>query len=231
MNINILISGADVFLGVLFTVLVARQYFERKKMHQLMWTIAIALWTIATGAELIATVSGWSPLSYRAYYATGALLIPAWLGMGTLYLVLRRQWANRILAILALLSLIGMILIAIWPIDAVHLQSSDAQFVPLRIFPFFPIRLILIVLNIFGTIAFAGGALWSAYKFARTHAMGERVLATVLIGVGGLIAAGAHSLGVLSGIELFRVSELLALLFIFIGLMLSTLRPNPIPTP
>jgi hypothetical protein len=226
MNVNVFISSADLVLGFVFTVLVARQYLARRKMHQLMWAIAIAMWTIATAAELLATLNGWSSLTYRAYYATGALLIPAWLGMGTLYLIFHNQWPNRILLVLTILSLLGIFLIAAWQIEESILIKSDAQFVPLKVFPFFPIQLLLIALNIFGTIAFAGGALWSAYKFARTRTMGDRVLATVLIGVGGFIAAGAHSLGVVSGIELFRVSELVALIVIFIGFLLSSPSPQ-----
>lgn len=231
-GMNALISGADVVLSIIFTVLVLRQYVERRKMHQLMWTIAIALWTIGVAAELVATLSSsWSALTYRAYYATGALLIPAWLGMGTLYLVMKKRWADLILAVLVALSVIGILLIAFWPIAPAQLQTTEGQFVPLKVFPFFPVQLILIVLNTFGAVAFIAGALWSAYRFMRMQSMGERALATALIAVGGLIAAGAHSLGVLGGIELFRISELLALIFIFAGFVLSTPVRRPAEAP
>lgn len=231
MDINLLISGADVILSIVFTILVLRQYLERRKMHQLMWTIAIALWTIGVAAELIATASGWNQISYRAYYATGALLIPAWLGMGTLYLVMSRMWANRILIVLIVLSVIGVLLIAAWPISQVQLASTGGEFVPLKVFPFFPVQLILILLNTFGALAFILGALWSVYKFMGIKSMGERALATALIAVGGLIAAGAHSIGALSGIELFRISELIALILIFIGFLLSSPAPRRATTP
>ncbi|MGE5139844.1 MAG: hypothetical protein ACM3JD_10300 [Rudaea sp.] len=218
---NVLISAADVLLGVIFAVLVLKQYGQRKKMHQLMWGIAIVLWVIGVAAELLATLNGWSDLSYRAYYASGALLIPAWLGMGTLYLVLKRSWADRILVVLAVLSVLGIVLILVWPIDPAALRTSGAGEVPLKVFPFLPIQLILIILNTFGAIAFVGGALWSVFRFLQMRSMAERAVATGLIAIGGLIAAGAHSLGVVSGIELFRVSELLALVFIFVGFVLS----------
>ncbi len=226
MNVNLVISAADVVLSFVFTVLVVRQYLARKKMHQLMWGIAIALWTIGVAAELVvAAENGWSELTYRTYYATGALLIPAWLGMGTLYLVLPHKWSDRILAGLVVLSVIGVLLIVFGPINPAPLQGAPASIVPLKVYPFFPVQLLLIILNTLGALAFIGGALWSAYHFMRMRAMGERALATALIAVGGLIAAGAHSLGVLEGVELFRISELLALLFIFVGFILSS-RPS-----
>lgn len=221
MSLNALISGATGVVSAIFAALVLKQYVERRKMHQLMWGIALVLWTIGVGAEFFATLSEWSLLTYRAYYVAGALLIPAWLGLGTLYLVTSRRLANIALAIVAFLSVIGIVLIAVWPIDPAQLRITPEQFVPLRIYPFFPVQLLLIVLNIFGTLAFVGGALWSAYHFMQARQQGERLLATVLIAVGGGIAAGAHSLGVLSGIELFRVSEFVAVLFIFAGFILS----------
>ncbi len=222
MNLNIVISSVDVALGLVFAVLVSRQYLERRKMHQLMWAIAIIFWTIGVAAELDATVSGWSVLAYRAYYATGALLIPAWLGMGTLYLVLKRQWSDRTLVGLVALSALGVVLISVWPVNPAQIQATDAQFVPLKVFPFFPIQVLLILLNVFGAVAFIGGALWSAYRFARMQMMGERAVATGLIAIGGIVAAAAHSLGAMGGIELFRISELAALVLIFVGFVLSS---------
>lgn len=195
-------------------------------MYQLIWGIALTLWTLGVLAELIATVnSSWNEPVYRLYYITGALLIPAWLGMGTLFLVVQQKWVNWIFAALVATSLFGIVLIATWQINPVSLQSSPDHFLPLRVFPFFPVQLLLIVLNTFGTIAFVGGAIWSAYKFAKMRTQSERMWATILIAVGGGIAAIAHSLGVVAGIELFRISELVAVLFIFAGFLLTT-PPN-----
>ena len=231
MTINALISGADVLLGLVFTILVLRQYLARRKTYQLTWSIALALWTVAVTAELVATLFGWSAWTYRAYYAAGALLVSAWLGMGTLYLILPKPRADVIQGVLAVFSLLGVILIAGWHITPEQLQTSTGQFLPLRVFPFFPVQLVLILLNTFGTLAFAGGGLWSAFKFARHRAMMERAIATGLIGIGGLIAATAHSLGVLGGVELFRISELAALGFIFAGYLLSNAVPKQVTRP
>ncbi|MGB8647609.1 MAG: hypothetical protein WCF84_20415 [Anaerolineae bacterium] len=222
MNTNILISVADVILSLIFTVVVWRQYFERKRMHQLMWGIAIALWTIGVAAELLTTIQGnWSEMTYRTYYVTGALLIPAWLGMGTLFLVLPQVWANRTLVGLSILSAIGIVLVLAGPAEMSRLQGVSVADVPKGIYPLIPTQLILIILNTLGAAAFILGALWSAYHFMRMKAMGERALATAEIAVGGLVVAVAHSLGALGEIQLFRVSELAAILLIFAGFILS----------
>ncbi|MDE3088605.1 MAG: hypothetical protein KGJ80_04385 [Chloroflexota bacterium] len=221
-TVNVLISALDVVVSALFAISVFRQYAARRKMHQLMWGIAIAIWAVAVAAELVATLRGrWGLITYPAYYATGALLIPAWLGMGTLYLIFPKRFNDWILGILSVLSAIGILLIATWPIDSALLYSAAADKVPLKVFPFFPIQMLLIILNTLGALAFILGALWSGVLFAWKRQNKERAIATALIAIGGIIAAVAHSVGVLSGIELFRLSELIAVLFIFIGYLLS----------
>jgi hypothetical protein len=228
--VNLLISVLDVIASVLFAISIFRQYMARRKTHQLMWGIAIAIWAVAVGAELAATLQGrWGLITYRAYYATGALLIPAWLGMGTLYLILPRRVNNVILVILAVLSGLGVLLIATWSIDSATLYSASAGQVPLKVFPFFPIQLLLILLNSLGALAFILGALWSVVLFTWKRQNKERAVATGLIAIGGLVAAIAHSAGVISGIELFRISELIAVLFIFMGYLLSN-APSPNPS-
>ena len=227
--VNLLISALDVIASALFAISIFRQYAARRKTHQLMWGIAIAIWAIAVAAELAATLQGrWGMITYRAYYATGALLIPAWLGMGTLYLILPRRVNNVILVFLTVFSVIGVLLIATWTIDSATLYSAVAGQVPLKVFPFFPIQLLLILLNTLGALAFILGALWSVVIFTWKRQNRERAIATGLIAIGGLIAAVAHSAGVLSGIELFRISELVAVLFIFVGYLLSN---SPAPQP
>ena len=219
---NVLTTGTGVLISAVFAALVLRQYTERKRTYQLMWGIALGLWALAALAELIATISnGWSPPVYRLYYATGALLIPAWLGIGTLFLVIQQKWVNWVLAALVAFSLLGIILIATWNISPDSLKPLADNFLPLKVFPFFPVQIVLIILNTFGSIAFVGGALWSAYKFAKMRTQSERFLATILIALGGVIAATAHSLGVVAGIELFRISELLAVIVIFAGYLLT----------
>jgi hypothetical protein len=226
-TVNTFISAIDVVVSAVFAISVFRQYAARRKMHQLMWGIAIAIWAIAVAAELAATLRGrWGLITYRAYYATGALLIPAWLGMGTLYLIFPQRVNDVILGILSILSAMGIVLIATWPINPATLYAVSAREVPLKVFPFFPIQLLLIILNSLGALAFILGALWSVFLFAWRRQNKERAIATGLIAIGGLIAAVAHSVGVLSGIELFRLSELIAVIFIFAGYLLSN-TPAP----
>ncbi len=78
-----------------FTVLLARQYRERRKAHQLAWTIGFAMWTVASLAEVVAIATGaWPPFLYRVYIVTTAALVPV-LGYGTIRLMAKRPIWGR----------------------------------------------------------------------------------------------------------------------------------------
>jgi len=180
----------DVLLSMLFTGLVLRQWLERRKPHQLLWAIALLIWTIAVSAEVIATIAGvWTPFTYRLYYAFGALMVAAWLGAGSVFLTASRRVAWAFLALVMLLSLAGSLLIFTYPVDASLLTRTDTLgFVETKVFPFIPVRIFI-----------------------------------VISAIGGLVAASAHSIGVLGGPGLFRLSGLVAIVFIFGGYLISNL--------
>jgi hypothetical protein len=167
------------------------------------------------------------PTTYRIYYAFGALMVAAWLGAGSLYLSTSRRLARAYIWIVAALSVVGTILIFAYPIDPAALGVTDSLgVVEVKVFPFFPVRIFIVISNILGSAAFIGAALYSVWIFLRRREVpGSYVAGVGLIAIGGLIAAGAHSIGVLGGPGLFRVSELGAIILIFVGYLLSSRRP------
>lgn len=219
------ISVLDVVLSAVFTALVARQWLGRRRPYQLLWGVALAIWTVAVFAEAVAAYEGvWQPVTYRVYYATGALMVAPWLGAGSLFLIASRRTATIFLAFVVLLSLVGSALIFTYPIDPALLSQTDALgFVEVRVFPFVPTRLLIVIGNVAGTVAFVGSALYSVFRFWRNTIRRERMTGVLLIGLGGLVAAIAHSIGALGGPGLFRISELVAIVLIFGGYLVSTM--------
>jgi hypothetical protein len=227
------ISTIDVIVSAVFTVLVARQWLSSRKTHQLLWTVALFVWTLAVLAETASAIRGrWDPMSYRIYYAFGALMVASWLGAGTLFLVAPRRLAVGFFFVTALLSLAGSALILTHPIDPAQLAQTDALgFVEVKVFPFIPVRILIVISNILGTLAFTGGALYSVWRFVRQGLPRQPMIGVLLIGLGGLVAASAHSIGVLGRPNLFRASELTAVVLIFGGYLLSTRLSARTPSP
>lgn len=226
------LSLLDVSISAIFTILVARQWLSKRKPHQLLWTLAFLVWTIAVSAEAIAAYrQAWDPLTYRMYYAFGALLVAPWLGAGSIFLVASSRVAKRFFAFILILSVVGSVLIFSSAIDPAKLTQTDTLgFVEVKVFEFIPVRIFIVIGNILGTFAFVGSALYSVWSFWRKSLVRDRMIGVLFIGIGGLVAAVAHSVGALGGPGLFRISELAAIVFIFSGYLLST-RPAKSPSP
>lgn len=218
------LSSIDVLISAVFTALVFRQWIQRRKPEQLLWSFALLVWTIAVAAELSATLQGeWTAFTYRIYYAFGALMVAPWLGAGSLLLIASRRLAKGYAIFVAALSLAGVVLIAVYAVDASMLTITDSLgFVEVKIFPLIPVRILIIIGNALGTFAFVGSALYSVWSLWRRDVPRQLTIGVLLIGGGGLVAAAAHSLGVLGGPGIFRVSELAAISLIFSGYVLST---------
>jgi hypothetical protein len=229
------ISLIDLVVSAVFTIIVAAQWLSRRRTHSLLWAWALLVWTVAVAAETAAALNGaWTPTTYRIYYAFGALMVAAWLGAGSLHLSASPRLARGFTWFVAVLSVVGGILIFTYPIDPALLSQTDALgFVDVKVFPFIPVRLFVVIGNILGSVAFIGAALLSIWRFRQRHDVPRTLVTGVaLIAVGGLIAAMTHSLGALGGPGLFRISELAAIILIFSGYLLSTRRATaPAPAP
>jgi hypothetical protein len=217
------LSALDVMVSALFTFFIARQWYERRRPYQLLWAFAMLVWTVAVAAETVAAARGaWNPATYRFYYAFGALMVAPWLGVGSLFLVAPRRWARLALAVTLLLTVVGFVGIFSHTVPAEALAVTDELgFVETRIFPMMPTRLAIILGNIFGSVAFIGGALYSVYGFWKKQIMRDRMIGVALIAAGGMLAAVTHSVGALGGPSLFRVSQLGAVLLIFGGYLIT----------
>src|SRR5512137_184760 len=111
------ITTAVIFV---FAFLVLRRYFQRGGMHNLMWGIGLIMYGLGTFAEAFLAV-GYASFVLHMWYLFGALLTPAWLGQGTVYLLVRRRnVANVLLVILTLLSIFAALKVYSLPITGTY---------------------------------------------------------------------------------------------------------------
>jgi hypothetical protein len=83
-----------------------------------------------------------------------------------------------------------------------------------------------IILNIYGTLALIGGALYSAFIFFRKHVLANRMIGNVLIAVGALAPAMAGSLVKLGLVDGLYLSELVGVVLMYIGFIRATTQPG-----
>ncbi len=203
-------------VSLVFALTVLDQYFARRKAYQLIWAIGLFLYFISTGAEFWTETWGLNEVSYRLWYLCGAILVAAYLGMGTLYLLTRRRTGHIIMAVLLVVSVYAVFSVFTASIDLSTLESLSGKAMPLRV------RLITPFLNIFGTVALMGGAIYSAWVFWRRRVMLHRVVSNILIAVGAILPAlGGTSMRFGGAITAFYLLELMGILIIFFGFLRS----------
>lgn len=194
------------------------QYFARRKPFQLVWAIGLLMYAVASGSEF------WmeshelvdSELAYRLWYLVGAVFVAAWLGMGTLYLLLKRRAAHIIMGLLLLVSVYAIYAVIVADVDLSGMTVVSGDAMPTAL------RAITPVLNIFGTLALVGGAGYSAWIFWRKRILPHRVVSNVLIAVGAILpAVGGRMLKTGGSIDAFYLLEMLGIIIIFIGFLRS----------
>jgi hypothetical protein len=203
-------------VSLVFSILVLDQFFAHRKPYQLVWCIGLLMYALSSGAEFAAGYSGISVGVYKIWYLFGAILVAAWLGMGTLYLLLKRNTANLIMGLLTVISLYAVFKVLTASVDVSGLSGLTGTAMPGGI------RIMTPFLNSFGTLALVGGALYSAWSFWRHKTMKHRVLSNILIAVGAMLpAAGGTHMRLSGDLTLFYFMELAGIVIIFLGFLRS----------
>lgn len=93
----------DLFSGILpllsaiisfvFAYFVFSRWRRRRRLYLLFWGIGLLLYGIGGAAEAYYGLFGWQPWVFRLWYLCGAILVAAWLGQGTVFLLMRKRVA------------------------------------------------------------------------------------------------------------------------------------------
>lgn len=205
---------ASSVISLIFTLFVLDQYFARRKPYQLVWAIGLFMYFISTGTEFWTGQWGMDVTVYRLWYLLGAIYVAAYLGMGTIYLLVKRRLAHIIMGILVIASIYAAIRIFTAEIDVSSLPVLSGVAMPKSI------RMLTPIFNTFGTVALAGGALWSAWIFWRKRILIHRVIGNVLIAVGAILpAVGGTHIRFGGDLTVFYILELAGIILIFVGFL------------
>ena len=215
-----------------FAAAVLNRYRIGGRPHSLMWGIGLTFYSLGTLAEAYLALR-WSPTMLRLWYVSGAMLSAAWLGQGTIFLLVRKPGvAARVAIGLAVVSSVAAGAVFAAPVSGAAFQAGlpiSTQYKELLTQNGL-IILLTILLNIYGTITLVGGAAWSAYLFWRKHVLANRMLGNLLIAVGALFPASAGTFIRLGFGDWLYLSELLGAGLMFFGFWLAT-QPQPAERP
>lgn len=224
MNPMAFIPLTSAVVSLVFSGFVFKRYLAKHHTNNLLWAIGMLFYAIGGACEALYGFFGWNPLVFRLWYLFGAILVAAWLGQGTVFLLAKPRLANILMAVLGLASLFAAYRVFTAQLDpagmisSVHtgseLSGGAIQTPGVRtLTPFF---------NVYGTLTLVGGALYSAWLFFRKRVLLHRVIGNVLIATGALLPAfgGAFSRFGIPGA--LYISELLGAIILFIGFLRAT---------
>ncbi len=224
LSVSLIFSTITAVVSGAATVFVFRRWAEKHRPHLAAWGIGLLLFFIGALSQAILAVT-WSPFVFALWYWCGALAAPPWLGQGTIYLLVRRGSIARNVQMALLLVCImtlpwalfltpldgsawhpGVNLLAI--INSIMQKGGVRGFVP--------------VMNVWGTVALVGGAIYSARLFRRKQILRSRVVGNWLIAAGGLLPALGGVLISVGVPDLKYLGDMLGVILIFAGFLVAT---------
>jgi hypothetical protein len=120
---NALIPALTSLLGFVFAIALFDQWRERRGGFQLVWGIGMLFYGIAAGCEAIGEAAGWNDLLFRGWFAFG-VATPAWLGLGSAFLLNRTRFGYTYAAIVLLSAVLAFV---------VRNRYPDAGLVPVLV--------------------------------------------------------------------------------------------------
>ena len=229
--VNVLVTG-------LFAGVILRQYIQRRRQHQLYWSLALIMAFLATLAYicmlLVQPTSVAGIFFFRVYYLFGASIMPAWLGLGSLSLAGWKRLTRILVGIVSFLSFLAIVFIfdAIIPDSSPTSKLANIAGTPgVGILQRGPWLFTTIALNTFGAVAVAGVALYSGWKLKQRQASiagintGTVLWANACIFGGVVLIALAGTLAGFFGVEsTFWLIMALGWIILFSGALLASRR-------
>ena len=171
-------------LALAFCFATLQRYLERGKPHELAWTQALAMFTVASAAYWSAGALGWEGWNFRIFYLFGAILNVPYLAMGTVWLLAPVRFAkpaHRTLHFLAFFAagvMIATPLLA--PLPAEGLPEGR------EVFGIGPRAMAALGSGLGATVLIAG-AVWSAVLLIRRRGSIRLALTNAMIAAGTIV--------------------------------------------
>lgn len=196
-----------------FSVLYTHWKKNKSSLHVLWWMIGILTYMAGTVTESVNVLAGFSIVNFKTWYITGALLGGAPLAQGTVYLLCKRKTANMLTVIISSIIIGAAVLVILSPVKTELISGRLSG----KLLEWKFIRYITPFINLYAFIFLVGGAVYSAFRYAKLPAYRQRFTGNLLIAVGGLLPGIGGSFTKFGYVEVLFVTELFGLLIIYWG--------------
>jgi hypothetical protein len=207
-----------VAVSSLFAEATLVRWLQRRAPHLAAWSVALALFALASAVLALGTSNGWDTASFRAFFLFGGVLNVPWLALGTVALLSGPDVARKARWFVVFFSGLAAGVVLSAPMDLVHGTGIP---VGKEVFDAFP-RILAAIGSGAAAIVIFAGALLSAWRFARDRNHARLAAANCLIALGTLVLSGG---GVLQGAvghdEAFAITLATGITIIYAGFLVA----------
>jgi hypothetical protein len=224
MFLNTIVPFMSSLVSFGFAVVILRRYWQRKGLHLLLWGIGMIFYGIGGFCEGYYGAFGWNSTIFRMWYLFGAILVAAWLGQGTVYLLVKKSWAHGLMVLLILGSIYGAVRVFGAELDPTLMTSSlhTGSEMSGHAIVTSGVRSLTPFFNLYGTVALVGGAAYSAWIFWRKRVLLHRSIGNILIAVGAMLPAFGGTFSRMGFSGALYITEFLGAILIFVGFVRAT---------
>jgi hypothetical protein len=185
------------------------------------WTVALAMFALASALLAVGTSTGWDRGTFRVFYLLGAVVNVPWLALGTVALLLGPNAARRARWFVVFFSGLAMGVLLSAPMHTV--RGTDIP-VGKDVFDAFPRALAAAGSGIGATVILVG-AIGSAIRYLRHRTApgsGRMAGANAVIALGTLVlSSGGLVQGIVGHDEAFSLSLAIGISVIYAGFLLA----------
>lgn len=214
--LHVALASFAALVAVAFSMSTLERWLAKRKRHELVWSISLAFFALASLALAAGASLGWNEASFKLFYLFGAIVNVPFLALGTVYLLGGQQRGDRWTAFVSLLCAFAAGVIAVAPLKGEIPRDELVQ--GSEVFGVLPRALAASCSGIAALVIF-GGAVWSAWRYRR----GRMLWSNLLIATGTVVLSSSGILNsVLGEMDAFAVTLAVGITIIFLGFLVAT---------
>jgi len=228
------LAAAATLIALAFACSTFDRWLARRRRHDLAWSIALAMFTVASAALWLGSSAGWSGPTFRVFFLFGAILNVPYLALGTVYLLGSQRTGDRVAVAITAVAIFSAGVMTATPL----LESVSGTELPTGREVFGPLPRVLAAVGSGGAaIIVIAGAVLSAWRVlaGRERSRGRGIAAhprrlaigNVLIALGTLVLGASGTLnGRLGASTAFAVTLTIGVTVLFAGFLVATSQPH-----
>jgi hypothetical protein len=227
-SVPIAAAAATTLVSLAFALSTLERWLDRRRPHELAWTIALFLFAGASAAQWWGASAGWGEPSFRAFYLFGPILSVPELALGTVLLLAPAATGRAVRVGVHAWCLVATGVMLATPftndVDPERLPQGSDVFEPLP-------RVLAAVGSGVGATVLVAGAVWSAVRLARRRTTRRLAVANALIALGTVVLSlGGLFNSVADEMTSFALAHALGIALVFGGFLLTNRTRRPAMT-